>query len=226
MVEAGDGERAAQAAAVGRGVDADHEDLADGRIVVRVDLRPAEAVEVPGPRSVGIRVEQQEPGGVEPRLRARAPRRRPGSGCSGRGGPANARLFTSSHASSSTPGRNGRVAMAGSPARMLRLDRERPAELEQVPPRREPGLGRALVVLGRRRRHHPPLVGHPPRVATDRAVPCRGDGATANTEGPGPGGQRSAEARVPGGALRAGPRRRLPAARPPRSSRRRPPTCA
>ena len=85
------------------GVDGDHVDLAEDRVVVGVHLRPAE----PGQPAVAL--VQQEAGGVEPRLRLARPRassrsQPPCSGCR-----AKARLLTASHASSSCPATNGRV---------------------------------------------------------------------------------------------------------------------
>ena len=49
------------------GVDGDHVDLAEHRVVVGVDLRPAEAGQA------AVALVQQEAGGVEPRLRLARP---------------------------------------------------------------------------------------------------------------------------------------------------------
>ena len=93
------------------GVDGDDVDLAERRVVVGVHLGPAEAGQAP------VALVEQEAGRVEPRLalagRASVSTVQPP--CSG--WPAKARLLTSSQASSSWPGTNGRVVELGRPRR-------------------------------------------------------------------------------------------------------------
>ena len=104
VLQAGDGEVPAEAPADEVRVDGDHVDLAEGGVAVagRVDLGPAEAGEA------AVVLVEQEALGVEPGL-GHAPGQHlgvqpPCSGCQ-----AKARLLTASQASSSSPGRKGRV---------------------------------------------------------------------------------------------------------------------
>src|SRR3954466_924746 len=65
VVEAGHGERRAEPPSGRRRIDTDDVDLAHRRRRAGVHLGPAEALEVPGPRSGRVGVEQEEPFGVE-----------------------------------------------------------------------------------------------------------------------------------------------------------------
>ena len=119
------------------GVDGDHVDLAERRVVVVVHLRPAEA----GQPAVAL--VEQEAGGVEPRLASRGPRacRRsqpPCSGCQCEGAVVDGepRLLVLARAT------NGRVARS-----TWLVDRQRPAHLVAA---RGPGC--SPTARGQRRR--------------------------------------------------------------------------